>query len=138
MTTEKDIQTEILNKVNSSGLAILFRINVGRGFTPDGRPISFGGVKGMPDLIGWGGYGRFVAVECKAKTRLRPEQKKFKDNCELWGCLWIKGTSADQVMKELESAFAGYVMSGAWRERMNQIKGMAPEAKLPPFLKVKL
>ena len=77
MTEEHRIQNEIRTAV--SPYCTIFRINVGKGRTPDGRYFETGVPKGLSDLFGVRkSDGRAVFIEVKTKTgRVRPEQKKF-------------------------------------------------------------
>lgn len=57
----------------------IFRINVGKGYTRDGRYFETGVPVGFSDLFGERkSDGKAVFIEVKtAKGRVRPEQKKF-------------------------------------------------------------
>lgn len=66
MTEEHAIQNEI--RIALSGHCILFRMNVGKGCTPDGRYFSTGVPPGFSDLFGFRkSDGRAVFIEVKTK-----------------------------------------------------------------------
>lgn len=87
MTHERDIQAEGWKAV--SQFSVLFRNNVGKVKTEDGRFISFGLVKGSSDHIGWTSVkitpdmvgqkiAVFTGIEWKTKTgRATPKQLYF-------------------------------------------------------------
>lgn len=76
MTSERDIQAEIWEAMGK--FSVMFRNNVGKLETKDGRWVKFGLVEGSSDLIGWtpveitqdmvGQHlAVFTAIECKTK-----------------------------------------------------------------------
>lgn len=81
---EKDIQNAIRLGVND--IAVLFRANVGRFNTEDGRVITTGLPEGFPDLFGFRkSDGKFIFIEVKnEKGKLRPAQEKFLQSVERW------------------------------------------------------
>ena len=89
MTSERDIQTQILLKL-SRGDTRLFRINAGTAWqgiviehTRDRLVLAHPravrlAAPGVSDLIGWASGGRFAAVEVKTpRGRLTDEQAAF-------------------------------------------------------------
>ena len=62
-----------------SDKCVIFRINVGKGYTLDGRYFETGVPVGFSDLFGVRrSDGRAVFIEVKKPTgRVRPEQKNF-------------------------------------------------------------
>lgn len=99
MTNEHSIQNEIRTAV--SPYCTIFRINVGQGFTKDGRHFSTGVPKGFSDLFGVRrSDGKAVFIEVKTKTgRLRPEQKKFLTEMRSCGAIAGVCRSADDAIK---------------------------------------
>lgn len=77
MTAEHKIQNEIRTALADS--CIIFRMNVGTGYTADGRYFNTGVPKGFPDLFGFRkSDGRAVFIEVKApKGKPSAEQLKF-------------------------------------------------------------
>ena len=77
MTEEHRIQNEIRAAVSS--YCVIFRINVGKGRTPDGRYFETGVPKGFSDLFGVRiSDGKAVFIEVKtAKGKPSAEQKNF-------------------------------------------------------------
>ena len=77
MTEEHRIQNEIRTAV--SPYAVIFRINVGKGRTVDGRYFETGVPKGFSDLFGVRkSDGKAVFIEVKtAKGKPSAEQKNF-------------------------------------------------------------
>lgn len=84
---EHDIQNRIRNE--TADIAMLFRANVGQGFTKDGRFFSTGLPKGFSDLFGFRlSDSRAVFIEVKTATgRVRPEQEKFIGRMREYGAL---------------------------------------------------
>lgn len=85
--TEHDIQNSIRSE--TADIALLFRANVGQGFTKDGRFFSTGLPKGFSDLFGFRlSDGRAVFIEIKtAAGRVRPEQERFIGRMREYGAL---------------------------------------------------
>ena len=74
---EHDVQNKI--RLETSDIAVLFRANVGSGYTFDGRYFDTGLPKGFSDLFGFRkSDGRAVFIEVKtAKGRASDDQKRF-------------------------------------------------------------
>ena len=87
MTKEHRLMLEIM--VALSPYCVIFRTNVGRGFTPDGRYFSTGVPKGYSDLNGHRkSDGKAVYLEIKAKSgRVSPEQKHFLEAMQNSGAI---------------------------------------------------
>lgn len=87
MTEEHRIQNEI--RIAVSPYAVIFRINVGKGRTVDGRYFETGVPKGFSDLFGIRkSDGKAVFIEVKTPTgRIRPEQKNFIDQMQKNGAI---------------------------------------------------
>lgn len=77
MTEEHRIQNEI--RLALSDTCMMFRVNVGTGYTQDGRYFNTGVPKGFPDLFGFRkSDGKAVFIEVKtAKGRPTKEQLNF-------------------------------------------------------------
>ena len=77
MTEEHKIQNEI--RLALSPYCVIFRINVGKGHTPDGRYFDTGVPKGFSDLFGFRkSDGKAVFIEVKTKTgKVSENQEKF-------------------------------------------------------------
>lgn len=97
--TERDIQNSIRNE--TADIAMLFRANVGQGFTKDGRFFSTGLPKGFSDLFGFRlSDGRAVFIEVKTATgRVRPEQEKFIECMREYGALAGIARSVEDARK---------------------------------------
>lgn len=75
--TESDIMHSIMITISGRG-HLIFRANVGKVLTADGRWFSTGLPKGFPDLFGVRKDGKAFFIEVKTQSgNLRPEQKKF-------------------------------------------------------------
>lgn len=87
MTEEHRIQNEIRLALADS--CIVFRMNVGTGYTADGRYFNTGVPKGFPDLFGFRkSDGRAVFIEVKTpKGRPSAEQKKFLETMRNYGAI---------------------------------------------------
>lgn len=84
---ERDVQNLI--RIGVSDIALIFRANVGQGFTMDGRKFSTGLPKGFSDLFGFRiPDGKAFFIEVKSPTgRIRPEQQNFIDRMRENGAL---------------------------------------------------
>lgn len=99
MTEEHRIQNEIRTAV--SPYCAIFRINVGEGFTKDGRHFSTGVPKGFSDLFGVRrSDGKAIFIEVKTKTgRVRPEQNNFIRQMRSCGAIAGVCRSAEDAIK---------------------------------------
>ena len=87
MKTEHTIQNEIRVALTENGYTV-FRANVGKVKTADGRWFDTGLPKGHPDLYGFRPDGKVFYIEVKnAKGRVRPEQKQFIKTVKARGAL---------------------------------------------------
>ena len=87
MTTESLIQNQVRVGLSKAGHTV-FRANVGKVRTADGRYFDTGLPKGFPDLFGFRPDGRIFFIEVKKETgKVRPEQKIFIENIRKRGAL---------------------------------------------------
>lgn len=100
--TEQDIQNLI--RAALSEYAIVFRTNVGKVRTADGRYFDTGLPKGHSDLYGFRkSDGRVFYIEVKTpKGRVRPEQEKFIDIVTKNGALGGVARSVEDALKIIE------------------------------------
>lgn len=77
MTEEHALMNTI--QAGLSPYGTIFRINVGKGYTPDGRYFHTGVPAGFSDLFGFrNGDGKAIFIEVKTKTgRVSPKQELF-------------------------------------------------------------
>lgn len=97
--SEHDIQNEIRAAV--SPYCVIFRINVGKGRTVDGRYFNTGVPQGFSDLFGVrksDGKAVFIEVK-KADGRVRTEQKKFIEQMIKNGAVAGVCRSAEDAVK---------------------------------------
>ena len=87
MTEEHRIQNEI--RLALADTCVIFRINVGKGYTPDGRYFDTGVPRGFSDLFGVRkADGRAVFIEVKtAKGRPTDQQKNFLETMRKNGAI---------------------------------------------------
>ncbi|WP_294754739.1 VRR-NUC domain-containing protein [uncultured Ruminococcus sp.] len=87
MTEEHRIQNEI--RLALADTCVMFRINVGKGYTPDGRYFDTGVPRGFSDLFGVRkADGRAVFIEVKtAKGRPTDQQKNFLETMRKNGAI---------------------------------------------------
>lgn len=87
MTEEHRIQNEI--RLALADTCVMFRINVGKGYTPDGRYFDTGVPRGFSDLFGVRkADGRAVFIEVKtAKGRPTDQQKYFLETMRKNGAI---------------------------------------------------
>jgi len=99
MTEEHKIQNEIRLAVSES--CIIFRMNVGTGYTSDGRYFTTGVPKGFSDLFGFRkSDGKAVFIEVKTeKGRASSEQLKFIDAMNRSGAIAGVCRSAEDALK---------------------------------------
>lgn len=99
MTEEHRIQNEIMAAV--SDYCVIFRINVVRGKTKDGRYISSGVPKGFSDLFGVrASDGKAVFIEVKKKDgRISAEQKNFIEMMKKCNAVAGVCRSAEEAVK---------------------------------------
>lgn len=99
MTTESLIQNQIRVGLSKAGHTV-FRANVGKVRTADGRYFDTGLPKGFPDLFGFRPDGRIFFIEVKNETgRVRPEQKIFIEQMRKRGALAGVARSVEDAME---------------------------------------
>lgn len=87
MKTEHTIQNEIRVALTENGYTV-FRANVGKVKTVDGRWFDTGLPKGHPDLYGFRPDGKVFYIEVKnERGRVRPEQEKFIETVKKRGAI---------------------------------------------------
>lgn len=103
--TEHEIQNDI--RAALSPYAVMFRCNVGRGYTQDGRYFSTGLPQGFSDLFGVRrSDGRAIFIEVKKPGgRAAPHQLKFieamKKNGAVSGICYSAKEAIKLVLEEL-------------------------------------
>ncbi len=102
MTAEHKIQNEI--RIALADSCILFRMNVGTGYTTDGRYFNTGVPKGFSDLFGFRkSDGRAVFIEVKtAKGKPSAEQVKFLETMRKSGVIAGVCRSAEDAVKLIQ------------------------------------
>jgi hypothetical protein len=106
MQRESDLLQRVLLALGSRPDCRLWRNNTGK--LPDprfGRWVSFG-LKGSADILGILRGGRFLAIETKTATGLRPEQRAFRDMVTAMGGLYVVARSVDDAVGAVEAALA--------------------------------
>lgn len=103
MTAEAEIQNQIRVAVSQHGCTI-FRANVGKVQTKDGRWFDTGLPNGYPDLCGFRhSDGKAIYIEVKnEKGRLRPDQVKFQEFISQYPVLYGVCRSAEDAIKLVE------------------------------------
>lgn len=106
MTRESLIQNQIRVALSKAGYMV-FRANVGKVRTTDGRFFDTGLPKGFPDLFGFRPDGQIFFIEVKnEKGRVRPEQTKFMEIMKQRGALVGVARSVEDalgIVNELHS-----------------------------------
>lgn len=99
MTEEHRIQNEI--RLALADTCAIFRINVGKGYTPDGRYFETGVPPGFSDLFGVRkSDGRAVFIEVKEpKGTVSDKQKKFIAAMKKTGAIAGVCRSAEDAIK---------------------------------------
>ena len=99
MTTESLIQNQIRVGLSKAGHAV-FRVNVGKVRTADGRYFDTGLPKGFSDLFGFRPDGQIFFIEVKNEVgKLRPEQKIFIEEMRKRGALAGVARSVEDAME---------------------------------------
>jgi hypothetical protein len=97
-------ETEIQNaiRVKLSEIGFVRRNNVGKFYTPDGRPITIG-IPGEADLTLFQNGGKTVFIEVKTDAgRQSKIQRKFQAAVERLGYEYIIMRSVDDVRRYIE------------------------------------
>lgn len=99
MTEEHRIQNEI--RLALADTCVMFRINVGKGYTPDGRYFDTGVPRGFSDLFGVRkADGRAVFIEVKtAKGRPTDQQKNFLETMRKNGAIAGVCRSSEEALQ---------------------------------------
>lgn len=99
MESEHKIQNDIRVGLTERGY-LVFRANVGKVRTADGRWFDTGLPKGFSDLFGFRPDGRIFFIEVKNQTgRVRPEQEKFLERMREFGALAGVARSVDDAIE---------------------------------------
>lgn len=97
--SEHDIQNLIRMELSQAGYMV-FRANVGKVKTADGRFFDTGLPKGFCDLFGFKPNGQIFFIEVKNETgRIRPEQKNFMEVMSSKGALAGVARSVEDALK---------------------------------------
>lgn len=84
---------------------VVFRANVGRFLTQDGRWFDVGLPNGFSDLFGFRPDGRAFFCEVKAERgRIRDEQRQFLIAMQARGAIACVARSADEAVAKITSA----------------------------------
>lgn len=99
MTEEHRIQNEI--RLALADTCMIFRVNVGKGYTKDGRYFDTGVPVGFSDLFGFRkSDGRAIFIEVKmAKGKPSKEQIKFLETMRKYGAISGICRSAEEAVK---------------------------------------
>jgi hypothetical protein len=102
---ETDLMHRIMEAVSKRG-CLVFRSNVGKVRTPDGRWFDTGLPKGFPDLFGFlPRSGRIFFIECKVKpNKPTPEQVNFLHVARSLGAIAFVAYSIEEVEHALDDA----------------------------------
>lgn len=101
--SEHDIQNEI--RIAVSPYCVIFRINVGKGYTKDGRYFDTGVPRGFSDLFGVRrSDGKAVFIEVKKPGgKVRSEQKNFirkmRENGAIAGVCYCEEDALKLILK---------------------------------------
>ena len=99
--TEQDIQNLI--RIAASKENVIFRANVGKVRTQDGRYFDTGLPKGFSDLFGFRNDGQIFFIEVKKPGgRVRDDQYKFIDVVKQNGALAGIAYSVEDALKIIE------------------------------------
>lgn len=113
MKTEHTIQNKIRVALTENGYTV-FRANVGKVKTADGRWFDTGLPKGHPDLYGFRPDGKIFYIEVKnANGRVRPEQKQFIKTVKARGALAGIARSVEDALDIVRGVYANELQGTA-------------------------
>ena len=113
MKTEHTIQNEIRVALTENGYTV-FRANVGKVKTVDGRWFDTGLPKGHPDLYGFRPDGKIFYIEVKnANGRVRLEQKQFIKKVKARGALAGIARSVEDALDIVRGVYANELQGTA-------------------------
>lgn len=99
MKSEQEVQNEIRVALTQAGYTV-FRANVGKVRTADGRWFDTGLPKGHADLYGFRPDGQIFYVEVKKENgRVRPEQENFIEIVRKRGAIAGVARSAQEALE---------------------------------------
>lgn len=107
--TETQLMNQIIRALQMQGYYV-FRANVGKVKTEDGRYFRTGLPKGFPDLFGFKRDGKAFTIEVKTSTgRLSAHQSYFKESV-LERCNIIHGVarSVNEAIKIVDEELKGF------------------------------
>lgn len=109
MKSEHEIQSEIMLAVSARHCTI-FRANVGKFKTQDGRWVSTGLPNGYPDLFGFiHGSNKIFFIEVKNATgRPRPDQIRFHKFLQKNKVIHGIARSPEDALKIIDKELVGY------------------------------
>jgi hypothetical protein len=101
---EREVLKAVLEFLQWKGI-FCWRQNQGAIPLPQGGFRRFVGLKGVSDILGIVGSGRFLAIEVKGpKGRLRPDQEEFLSRVASLGGVAIVCSSVEELERDLISA----------------------------------
>ncbi len=102
---EHELQNNI--RLALSPYAVVFRVNVGSGYTYDGRYLKTGVPKGYSDLSGFRkGDGKAFFIEVKTpKGKVSKEQEHFLNTVKKYGAIAGVARSVDDAVKIIREEF---------------------------------
>ena len=99
MKSEQEVQNEIRVALTQARYTV-FRTNVGKVKTADGRWFDTGLPKGHADLYGFRPDGQIFYVEVKKENgRVRPEQENFIETVKKRGAIAGIARSAEEALE---------------------------------------
>lgn len=146
MKAEHTIQNEIRVALTENGYTV-FRANVGKVKTVDGRWFDTGLPKGHPDLYGFRPDGKIFYIEVKnANGRVRPEQKQFIQTVKARGALAgiarsvedaldiVRGAKTDEVQGTVTSGNGASTVTTAGAGRIGTSQNAGTQSNQQPIV----
>jgi hypothetical protein len=109
--SENDVKKEIMDLLACyKPYLFVWKQNTQGTFNAKKGTYYFHGLAGVPDIIGFTVYGRFIGIEVKApgkKSNQSSGQKAFQDKCNKFGGIYILADSVDDVLPWLNKIKRG-------------------------------
>jgi len=109
--SENEVKQSIMDLLSCyKAYVFVWKQNTQGTFNKKSGAYFFHGLAGVPDIIGFTVYGRFIGIEVKAKGKKSNQsegQKSFQDKCDKFGGIYILADCAEDVIPWLNKIKRG-------------------------------